>query len=292
MQQRSPRRATRRGALRTGVLLGAATGALPSAAWVLGRGWVLVGSLVAGATLLWAWLDAEGRALRSVHARRVGEPEQPRLHAAVADLCARSGQPMPRLWVSPLEAPNAFATGRSPRRAGLCVTAGLLAVLDERQLRAVLAHELAHVRARDTLAAGVIAAVSSALLAAAALAWLLPGGHDDEEGGSAGRLLALVVAPIAALALLLLLRRGREHAADAAAAAATGDPLALASALRTLEVGSRALPLAREPALRGTGALMVTDPFRGAGRLGGLLSTHPPLAERVARLEALAGWVR
>ncbi|RJK93427.1 M48 family metalloprotease [Vallicoccus soli] len=238
------------------------------------------------ATAAWAWWRGDARALRSMRARPVGEAEHPLLHRLVRELCRDARQPVPRLWVSPVAAPTAFAVGRCPRTASVCVTRGLLAVLDERQLRAVLAHELAHVRARDTLLGGVAAALSSAVLATAALGWLLPGADEDEEGGGPVALLLLLLTPMAALLLHLGLRREREHAADAAAVAATGDAAALVSALRVLEVGARALPLPRGAGVRSTAVLMVTDPLPRRGPAA-WLSTHPPVAERVARVQRL-----
>ncbi len=273
----------RHNGLRAAALVGLVAGLAIAACSALGPLAAVAAATAVLATAARGWWRGGAAALRSMHARPVGEAEQPLLHRLVRELCRSTRQPVPRLYVSPVATPTAFATGRCPRTASVCVTTGLLAVLDERQLRAVLAHELAHVRARDTLLASVATSLSSAVLALAALGWLVPGGDDDEEAGVGG-LLLLLLAPAAALLLHLGLRREREHAADAAAVAVTGDPGALAGALRVLQVGARALPLPREAGLRCASVLMVTDPWAGQGT-GPRWSTHPRVADRLRRLE-------
>lgn len=274
--------------LRVGALLAGSTVlAMTTAGLVAGRGGLVLAALVTGGIGAVSLLNGDRITLRAMAARPVGEVEHPRLHRLVHELCRQARQPVPRLYVSPTPAPNAFATGRGPRQASLCVTAGLLTLLDEPELRAVLAHELAHVAARDTLVSSVATGVASALTGLAGLAVLLVG--EDEEGpGPVGVLALLVLAPLAAVALHLSLSRSAEVRADAAAARATGEPRVLASALRRIEEGTRSMPLQADRVLLTVGHQMIACPYRRR-RLARLFATHPPMAERLARLEEMAG---
>ncbi|MGN8247260.1 zinc metalloprotease HtpX [Cellulomonas soli] len=278
--------------VKTAALFGAMWAVLLGIGWVLGRGRPTYLLLFAGIGLLttaYSYWNSDKIAIRAMRARPVSEIEQPTMYRIVRELSTAARQPMPRLYVSPTAAPNAFATGRNPKNAAVCCTEGILAILDERELRGVLGHELMHVYNRDILTSSVAAAVAGVITSLAQFALFFGGGGDRERGGNpiAGLLLALL-APLAAMMIQLAISRTREFDADEDGSRLTGDPLALASALRKLEQGTAARPLPQDRELVDVSHLMIANPFRGAG-MGRLFATHPPMAERIERLEGLAG---
>lgn len=258
-----------------------------------GRTGVAFAFVLAAAMNLGAYWFSDKIVLRMYRAQEVGPNEAPELYGMVHNLAMRANLPMPRVFVIPEDTPNAFATGRNPQRSAVAVTEGILRMLGRDELEGVIAHELGHIKNRDTLIMAVAATIAGALghLANMAMWGAMFGGmrsDDEEDSGGAGMLgglLGMIIAPIAATLIQMAISRTREFVADEAAARMTQRPMALASALRKIEAWSQRVPMMG--ATPATAHLFIVNPLHGGG-LVKLFSTHPPTAERVARLEAMA----
>jgi len=220
--------------------------------------------------------------LKMYRARKLEPDEAPRLTEVVDRLRRKAGLPMPTLALAPSQQPNAFATGRNPKHAVVCVTDGILKILDERELEGVLAHELAHVKNRDMLIGTMAATLSAAIVFLARIGFWFGGG--DRRGGAAGGLLMLILAPLAAMLVQMAISRAGEFRADRIGAEISGNPLELATALQRLEAGAKQIPMQVNPS---ASHLCIVNPLRGGG-IAKLFRTHPPTEDRVARLQEMA----
>lgn len=252
-----------------------------------GASGMLLALLFGGAMNVFAYWNSDKMVLRMYNAREVDAASAPQFYAMVADLSRRAGLPMPRVYLIDEDQPNAFATGRNPEHAAVAATTGILRVLSARELRGVMAHELAHVAHRDILISTISATMAGAISALANFAMFFSG--RDEEGRPTNMIAGIAIsllAPLAASLIQMAISRSREFEADRGGAEFCGDPGALADALEKIEAYARGIPFATAEAHPETAQMMISNPLRGGG-IGRLFSTHPDTAERVARLRAL-----
>ena len=274
--------------LKSILLLGTLTAVLIGVGAVLAPNSMPIFLIVALLMNLGAWFFSDKMVLAMSRAQPVAEGQLPHVRRMVEDLARAADIPTPRLYVMPSPQPNAFATGRNPAHGVVAVTEGILRMLDERELKGVLAHEMAHIKNRDILVASIAAAIASAITYIAHIG-LFFGGGRDREGGGAAALLMMFLAPLGATMIQLGISRQREYLADETGAYLCGDPLALASALQKMSFASGRVPLQTEPA---TASLFIVNPFGGGKSMLSLFSTHPPMEERIRRLQLLASELR
>jgi heat shock protein HtpX len=280
--------------LKTVFLFGLLTAVLVGIGWAIGGYTGMIGFLViAGVMNFVGFWFSDKLALRMAGAREVTMQEEPRLHSTIEEVASQAGMPKPKVYLIQNDTPNAFATGRSPKHAAVAVTTGIMRLLDERELRGVIGHELSHVRNRDILINTVVATVAGAITM---IAWMLQwslffgggrrGGRDNPLGAIA-LIATIILAPLAATLIRLAISRSREYEADASGARMIHDPDALASALEKLHMGVQMRPMRDSAATEATAHMYIVNPLKGEG-MATLFSTHPPIEQRVARLRHMA----
>ena len=276
--------------LKTALLFGAIWALLLGVGSLIGGGkFIWVFALIGVATTFYGYWNSDKLALRAMQAYPVSEIQAPAMYRIVRELSTAAGKPMPRLYISPTQAPNAFATGRNPKNAAVCCTEGILDLLDERELRGVLGHELMHVYNRDILTSSVAAALAGIITSVAQMMMFAGafGGDDENRPNPIAMLAMAFLAPFAAMIIQMSISRTREYDADEDGSRLTGDPLALASALAKLEQAVARAPLAPTPRVVNASHMMIANPFR-AQDVCRMMSTHPSTADRIARLQAMA----
>lgn len=254
-----------------------------------GASGMLIALAIAGAMNVYAYWFSDQVVLRMYNAREVDAQSAPRFYGMVRELAQNAGLPMPRVYIIDEAQPNAFATGRNPENAAVAATTGIMQLLSERELRGVMAHELAHVKHRDTLISTISATIAGAISSIAQFGMLFSGGHNDREGGvhPAVAILIMILAPIAAMLIQMAISRSREFEADRGGAEISRDPQALASALQKIHNYAHNVPMAAAEQHPETAQMMIINPLSAEG-IKGLFSTHPQTEERVARLMAMA----
>jgi len=275
-------------ALKTALLLGLLTGFMILVGdWLGGQNGMILALGIAAVMNFVSYFFSDKIALMTYRAQPVTREELPRVYEVVERITQRQGLPMPKIYVIPMESPNAFATGRNPSHASVAVTQGILNLLDDEELEGVLAHELGHVRNRDILISSIAATLAGAITILARMAYwgALFGGmggrdREDRGGGGLGALFMLILAPIAAMLIQLAVSRSREYQADATGAHFTGNPYALARALQKLDAHSKRIPMVASPS---SAHLFIVQPLLGIN-FAGLFSTHPPIRKRIERL--------
>ena len=277
--------------LKTAALLGLMSGVLLVGGQAIGgKNGLFMGFAIAALMNMASYFFSDKIALAMYSAQPVSESQNPQIWRAIGpmtrNLCERMGLPMPKLWVIPEASPNAFATGRNPAHASVAVTAGLVEMMDQKEIEGVIAHELGHVKNRDILISSVAATLAAAITMLARMAFFFGPRRDDDEhsgGGMLGGLLMMILAPIAAMMIQMAISRTREFSADATAAKYAGTPYGLISALKKLENYSKRIPMDASPA---TAHMFIIKPFSGSALLR-MFSTHPPTEDRIARLQQL-----
>ncbi|MDD5240608.1 MAG: zinc metalloprotease HtpX [Sulfuricella sp.] len=274
--------------LKTSILMAAIIALFGVIGGVLGGGsGMLLALLFGGAMNVWAYWNSADMVLRMYNAREVDESSAPHFYSTIRDLAQRANLPMPRVYLIDEAQPNAFATGRNPEHAATAATTGILQMLSERELRGVMAHELAHVRHRDILISTISATMAGAISALANFAVFFGGrGEDGRPANPIAGILVALLAPLAAMLIQMAISRSREFEADRGGAEISGDPRALADALAKIERFAQGLPLSAAEAHPETAQMMIINPLSGGG-LSGLFSTHPATGERIARLMAM-----